>query len=70
MAVVDDYNDSHHVRRDIRDAFNNANVAKILSYLAIIGAAIALAVALNALNKATDALNNANRAVESTQQTR
>ena len=64
MAVDDD---SHHLRRDVRDAYNSSHAAKLLSTLALIGAAIALAIALNALNKATDALNNANRAVETSE---
>jgi hypothetical protein len=63
MAAEDNYreDDRHHLRRDVRDAYNDAKAAKLLATLAIIGAAIALAVALNAINKASDALNNVNR---------
>lgn len=68
--AVDDYNDTNHMRRDVRDAYNDAKAAKLLSTLALVGAAIALTVALNALNKATDALNNANRALGTNTQQR
>lgn len=54
-----DYNDRNSDR--IRDAHTNSHVAKLLSTLALIGSAIALAIALSALNKATDALNLSNR---------
>ena len=72
MAVdPDDYRDRHvgsefnrrlerHEDR-VRDAHTNAHLARLLSILALIMAAIALWTALNALNKATDALNLANR---------
>jgi hypothetical protein len=39
----------------------------MLAILALIGAAIALAVSLNAMNKATDALNLANRNLDALQ---
>jgi len=67
----DDYNDNrsdmHHLRRDARDAHANSELAKWLSILALIGTAIALAVATTALNKAGEAQSTANRATESAQ---
>lgn len=71
--AVDDYNDNnnnslHHMRRDIREADRDSSVAKLLSYLALLASAIALAVAIGAWNKANDALGNAQRAVNATSQ--
>lgn len=59
----------HHMRRDARDAHTNAQLAKWLSILAMILAAIALWVAVSALNKAGDAQSTANRATESINRT-
>lgn len=60
----------HHMRRDVRDAHTNAQLAKWLSIMAMILAAIALWVAVSALNKAGEAQSTANRATESINQTR
>lgn len=64
--AVDDYsgNDLHHLRRDARDAHSDAQLAKWLSILALITAAVAMAVAMSAMNKAGDAQSTANRATE------
>lgn len=75
MATDDyDYNDHrtdmHHLRRDTRDAHANAQVAKWLSILSLIAAAIALWIAVAAMNKAGDAQSTANRATQSIQQSR
>jgi hypothetical protein len=58
----------HHLRRDARDAHSSSQLAKWLSILAMIAAAIALWVAVSALNKAGDAQSTANRATESVNQ--
>lgn len=58
------YNELHHMRRDARDAHSNSQLAKWLSIMALITAAITLAVAVAALNKAGDAQSTANRATE------
>lgn len=65
--AVDDYDDSHHMRRDVRDAHVNASAAKTLATLALIAAAIALALSVMAWNKANDAWGNAERAINTTQ---
>lgn len=65
--AVDDYNsgnDMHHLRRDARDAHSNSQLAKWLSILALIGSAIAIAVASSAMQKAGEAQSTANRATE------
>jgi hypothetical protein len=71
LMATDDYNDNrsdmHHLRRDARDAHASSQLAKWLSILALIVAAIALAVSMGALNKAGDAQSTANRATESAQ---
>jgi hypothetical protein len=62
--AVEDYsngNEMHHLRRDARDAHSNSQLAKWLSILALIGAAIALWVAMSAMNKAGEAQSSANR---------
>jgi hypothetical protein len=65
----DDYNDNrndmHHLRRDARDAHSNSQLAKWLAIMALIISAIAIAVAVAALNKAGEAQSTANRATES-----
>jgi|GEM_PF-1329579 len=63
-------NELHHMRRDVRDAHTNAQLAKWLSIMAMILAAIALWVAVSALNKAGDAQSTANRATETVNQAR
>lgn len=69
--AIDDYNnngnDMHHLRRDARDAHSNSQLAKWLSIIALIGAAIALWVAASAMNKAGEAQSTANRATEQVQ---
>jgi hypothetical protein len=72
MAVdTSDYNDHnsslHHMRRDVRDAHVDSKVAKMLSYLALAGALLSLALAIWALDKAGEAQSTANRAQESSQ---
>jgi hypothetical protein len=68
MAVEDyDSTNSHHWRRDVHDAHTNSQVAKLLSYLALAGAVIALALSIWALDKAGEAQSTANRAQESVQ---
>lgn len=68
----DDYyrddNSLHHMRRDVRDAHVDSKMAKMLSYLALAGAIIALALSMWALNKAGEAQSTANRAQETVQQ--
>ncbi len=62
--ATDEYsngNEMHHLRRDARDAHSNSQLAKWLSILALIGAAIALWLAMSALNKAGEAQSSANR---------
>ncbi|MDB5175159.1 MAG: hypothetical protein JWM81_17 [Candidatus Saccharibacteria bacterium] len=59
--MADDYSSRDREYERMRDAHTNSHVARLLATLALIGAAIALAVALTAMNKATDALNLANR---------
>lgn len=60
--AVDDYDNLHHFRTDVRDAHTNSSVAKMLSYLALAASLIALATAIAAWNKANDAWGNAQRA--------
>jgi hypothetical protein len=73
MAVGDDgnydrnYNDTHSLRRDVRDAHTDSQLAKLLATLALIGAALALALSMWALSKAGDAQSTANRAMEMSQ---
>jgi hypothetical protein len=61
-------NNMHHLRNDVRDAHTESRLAKLLSTLALIGAVIALALSMAALNKAGDAQSTANRATEQVQQ--
>jgi uncharacterized protein HemX len=65
--AVDDYNDNHHMQRDVRDAHVNSSTAKTLATLALIMSAIALALSVMAWNKANDAWGNAQRALNVTQ---
>jgi hypothetical protein len=57
-------NDMHHLRVDARNAHSDSQLAKWLSIIALIVAAIALAVSVAAMNKAGDAQSTANRATE------
>lgn len=68
--AVDDYNDAHHMRNDVRDAHTNSSVARVLATLALIGTVLAMAVSIAAWNKANDAWGNSQRAIESIQSTR
>lgn len=63
----DDYDSLHHMRTDVRDAHTNSSAAKLLSTLALIGAAIALTLSVMAWNKANDAWGNAQRAINVSQ---
>jgi hypothetical protein len=65
--ATEDYDTLHHMRTDVRDAHTNASAAKLMATLALIGAAIALALAIMSWNKANDAWGNAQRAVNVTQ---
>ncbi|PLS82056.1 hypothetical protein CYG49_00270 [Candidatus Saccharibacteria bacterium] len=70
--AVEDYDNNggiHHLRRDVHDAHTNSQLAKLLSWLALAGAVLALALSLWALDKAGEAQSNANRALETSQQT-
>lgn len=64
------HNDMYHLRRDARDAHSDSQLAKWLSMLSLLTAAIALAVAMTALSKAGEAQSTANRVSEQTQQVR
>lgn len=77
MATTDDYDrnrydreghDSHHLRRDVHEAHTDAKLAKMLATLAAIGAAIAIALSMWALNEAGEAKSTANRAMEVAEQ--
>jgi len=59
------YNDMHHLRRDMRDMHSNATLAKWLSIISLIVAAIALTIAGIAMSRASDAQGTANRALDS-----
>jgi len=68
MAVEDNDNrDMYHWRRDVHDAHTNSQMAKMLSYLAMAGMIISLALSIWALDKAGEAQSTANRAQESVQ---
>jgi hypothetical protein len=66
----DDRSDMQHIRRDVRDAHTNSELAKWLSIIALVVAGIALAVSWAALDKAGQAQSTANRATESSFQSR
>lgn len=66
--AVEEYDNLHHMRRDVHEAHTNSQIAKVLSTLAMIGAVIALTLALWALDKAGEASSNANRSLETVQQ--
>jgi hypothetical protein len=61
------YNDTHSLRRDVRDAHTDSQLAKLMSTLALIGTIISLGLAMWALSKAGDAQSTANRAMEMSQ---
>ena len=65
--MAEDYSTRDRDYDRLRDAHTNSHVAKMLATLALIASVIALAVALNAMNKATDALNLANRNLDALQ---
>jgi hypothetical protein len=62
------YDEQHHLRRDVHEASTASQLARLLSTLALITGAIALALSLWALNKAGDAQNAANQANDRAQQ--
>jgi hypothetical protein len=63
----DDYDDRHHLSRDVRDAHVNSSTARTLATLAMIISAVALALSVMAWNKANDAWGNAQRAINISQ---
>lgn len=65
--ATEGYDSIREMARDVRDANRSADAAKLLSIIAIIGAAIALALSVWAWNRANDAWGNAQRAIEITQ---
>ena len=67
--MAEDYSSRDRDYDRVRDAHTNSHVARLLSMLALVGAAIALAVALSAMNKATDALNLGNRNLDTIERT-
>ena len=68
MAAVEEYDNLHHMRRDVHEAHTSSQIAKVLSTLAMIGSVIALALSLWALDKAGEAQSSANRSLETVQQ--
>jgi hypothetical protein len=66
--AAEEYDNLHHMRRDVHDAHTNSQISKVLSTLAMIASVISLALALWALDKAGEALSNANRSLETVQQ--
>jgi hypothetical protein len=65
--MAEEYETSHHLRRDIHEAHTDSKLAKLLGTLALITAALALALSMWALDKAGEAKSNANRALEQSQ---
>lgn len=65
--MAEEYDSIHHMRRDVHEAHSSAQVSKLLSTLALIGAVLSLALAVWALDKAGQAQSDANRAVETVQ---
>jgi len=65
--MPDDYDNIHHMRRDLHDTHASAQVAKALSTLALLGAILTLGLAIWALDKAGQAQSDANRANEAVQ---
>lgn len=65
--MPEDYDSIHHMRKDVHEAHASAQVSKVLSTLALIGAIISLALAVWALDKAGQAQSDANRAIQTTQ---
>jgi flagellar biogenesis protein FliO len=65
--MPDDYDNIHHMRRDVHDAHASSQVAKVLSTLALLGAILSLGMAIWALDKAGQAQSDANRANDAVQ---
>lgn len=65
--MPDDYDNIHHMRRDVHDAHSSSQVAKVLSTLALLGAILSLGMAIWALDKAGQAQSDANRANDAVQ---
>lgn len=65
--AVEEYDSMHHMRRDVHEAHSAAQIAKLLSTLAMIGAVLSLALAVWALDKAGQAQSDANRTSETVQ---
>ena len=65
--MPDDYDNIHHMRRDVHDAHSSAQVSKVLATLALIGAILSLGLAIWALDKAGQAQSDAKRATEAFQ---
>jgi hypothetical protein len=57
--AVDTYSDAGPMHRTVDDTKDNANLAKTLATLALVGAIIALAFSVMAWNKANDAIGKA-----------
>lgn len=66
--AAEEYDNLHHMRRDVHDAHTNSQIAKVLSTLAMIASVIALALSLWALDKAGEAQSSANRSLETVEQ--
>ncbi len=64
-----DYDNNRHLQRDVHEAHTDSKLAKLLSTLALLTAATALALSLWALDKAGEAQSTANRATETVRQT-
>ena len=60
-------NAQHHLRRDVHEASTESKLAKLLSTLALLTAALALALSIWALDKAGQAQSTANRATQTVQ---
>lgn len=65
--AVEEYDNMHHMRKDVHEAHSDAKVAKLLSTLAMIAAVLSLALAVWALDKAGQAQSDANRSTEAVQ---
>ncbi|MDN5275854.1 MAG: hypothetical protein JWN33_503 [Candidatus Saccharibacteria bacterium] len=66
--MADDNDNMNHLRRDVHEAHSESKLAKVLSWLALLGAVIALAMAGTAIGVANDAKNQSQRAIEQAQQ--
>ncbi len=65
--IFDRHHEEYALFDRLRDSHTTAHIARLLSALAIIGSAIAIALALSALNKANEALSKAVKASQLTQ---